>query len=189
MVVVADVLIQTCLQLFYAFKSFQIEKLGLQRTKEAFHCGIVQAISLTRHALLYTLYRQFLTVLRVLILPALIRVHHKLRLVLQLLESLVQHIGDQLEARPGRHFVRHDLTVVQVQHGREIQLSIGHFKLGHIGHPFLVRALRRELALQQIRRNFPDGALIGAYFLGRTTDLRPNSAINRSTNLLVDQRA
>ncbi|RMO78503.1 hypothetical protein ALQ34_200100 [Pseudomonas syringae pv. maculicola] len=189
MVVVADVLLQTCRQLFYAFKSFQVEKLGLKRTKKAFHRSVVQAISLTRHALLHTLYRQFLTVLRVLILPALIRVHHKLRLVLQLLQRLVQHTGDQLKARPGRQFVRHDLTVVQVHHRREIQLSIGHFKLGHIGHPFLVRALRREIALQQIRCNFSDGALIGTVFFWSNNGAQTQFSHQFLHNLLVDQRA
>ena len=53
MVVVMDVLVQACLELFYTFKTLEVEKLGLQCSEKALDHRIIQAIPLSRHALLY----------------------------------------------------------------------------------------------------------------------------------------
>ena len=107
-----DVFIQPRLQRLNAFKSLQVEKLGFQRTKETFHCGIVQTVPFARHALFNPELGQFMAVLGVLVMPALVRVDDQLWLALQTLESLIQHIVDQRQAGPGGHFIRNDFAVI-----------------------------------------------------------------------------
>ena len=51
MIVVADVLAEFFLQLINAGKALQIEALRFKCAEEAFHGGIVEAISSPRHAL------------------------------------------------------------------------------------------------------------------------------------------
>ena len=58
--------------MFYGIKLLQVEKLALEMTKEILHNRVVIAVTLSAHTLLDTLFFQHLSVLLVLIVPALI---------------------------------------------------------------------------------------------------------------------
>jgi hypothetical protein len=62
--------------------------------------------------------------------------------------------------------ISHDLTVVEVEHGREIELLALYVELGHVCNPPLIRPFCVELALQDVRRSGMNLAAIGAVFLG-----------------------
>ena len=51
MVVIVDVVFDAGLQLVEVAKSVQVEELRLERSEEALHRGVIEAISFTRHAL------------------------------------------------------------------------------------------------------------------------------------------
>mgnify|MGYP003429873959 FL=1 len=68
MVVVMDVLVQACLELFYTFKTLEVEKLGLQCSEKTLDHRIVQTVPFSRHALLYASILQRTLVSRLLVL-------------------------------------------------------------------------------------------------------------------------
>jgi hypothetical protein len=63
-----DVLVQACLELFYTFKTLEVEKLGLQCSEKTLDHRIVQTVPFSRHALLYASILQRTLVSRLLVL-------------------------------------------------------------------------------------------------------------------------
>ncbi|MNP04037.1 hypothetical protein D3C76_959410 [compost metagenome] len=91
---------------------------------------------------------------------------HELRFLSQAIERFAKHVPNQAIARAAGHFVGHDFAVVQIHHGRQIELLLSYFELGYVSHPLLVWALSDKISLQYIRCHFADGTSIGAIFLG-----------------------
>src|SRR3546814_10431625 len=74
-----------------------MEKLGLERTEEAFHRGIVQAVGLARHALRNSMLGQHASIDWLLILPALVGVQHGFLLGRDVPEDFLEHGANQVE--------------------------------------------------------------------------------------------
>ena len=74
MVVVVDVAVYARLQFLDVGESVEIEELGLERSEEALHRGIIQAVSFARHALGETLVAELFAIGWYLIVPPLIGV-------------------------------------------------------------------------------------------------------------------
>ena len=115
-IVVTDVPPDTGLQLLDALEAVQVEELGFKRAEEAFHGGIVQAVSLAGHALRHRSRCQHAPVVRLLVLPTLVRVQNRPIGWSKPSQRLFQHAAHELEHRPAAGLVGHDLTVVQVHH-------------------------------------------------------------------------
>lgn len=58
-----------------------------------------------------------------------------------------------------------DLAVIQVQHGRQVQLLPFESELRHIGDPFLVRGIGVKIALQEVRCDMAVRPLVRAISL------------------------
>jgi hypothetical protein len=71
-IVVLDVAINPCLQLLYAAEFFKVVEFRLQRTEEALHRGIVEAIAFTGHTLLRSVCVKKPTVFGHPVLPTLV---------------------------------------------------------------------------------------------------------------------
>lgn len=76
-----------------------------------------------------------------------------------------QHLEGHLHVRGPGCRVGDDLVVAEVNHGQEVELSAAHLEFGDVGHQLGHRALRLEVAGQQIRGGLADLAHVGAVFL------------------------
>ena len=75
-----------------------------------------------------------------------------------------QHLEDHLHVRGPGYRVGDDLVVVEVNHGRKVELSAAHLEFGDVGHQLGHRVLRLEVAGQQVREGLADLAHVGAVF-------------------------
>lgn len=67
-----------------------------------------------------------------------------------------QHLEEHLHVRGPGYRVGDDLVVVKVHHGRKVELRAAHLEFGDIGHQLGHRALRLEVAGQQVRGRLAD---------------------------------
>ena len=131
------------------FEFLQIQQLTFEYAKEILHDGIVRAVVLAAHALPDSFSPEHM-----LILPALIRMEAQLCSIWYSLKCLLQQGSYHAQYWPVRDGIADQITVVQIQNGREIHLLSKQTELGYISHPFLVWLFRIEVPVQQIRSNF-----------------------------------
>ena len=65
----------------------------------------------------------------------------------------LQCIDDQVATDPAAHRPTHNATRVQIQYHRQIQPALACLDVGDIGCPAFIRALCREVLLEQVVRN------------------------------------
>ena len=82
------------------------------------------------------------------------------------LESLLQHVPYNAEVGNLRYGIAHDLAVVQIQDGGEIELLSVHFEFGDIRGPFRIRLYRLETAIQSVGSYSSDLASVGTIPFG-----------------------
>ena len=82
-----------------------------------------------------------LTVAKVLVLPTLIGVQYQTVKIVELDESLVQHIVHLFQIRTFGDVVGYDLSVEHVQYRGKIELDRAYVYLRHISRPFAVREM------------------------------------------------
>ena len=63
-----------------------------------------------------------------------------------------ERVGDQLRRHAGAHRPADDAPREEVDDGRHIEPALGRPDVGEVGDPLLVRPLRRELAIEKVRR-------------------------------------
>ena len=85
------------------------------------------------------------------------------------LKGLLKHGSYHTQHWPVRDSIADQITVVQIQNGREIHLLSKQAELGYVGHPFLVWLFRIEVPAQQIRSNFSYFTLVRTIFLDSDT--------------------
>ena len=102
------------------------------------------------------------------------------------LKRLLQHGSYHTQYWPVRDGIADQITVVQIQNGREIHLLSKQTELSYIGHPFLVWLFRIEVPVQQIRGNFPHFALVRMIFLDSDTANQPQLLHKPLDCLVVD---
>ena len=91
---------------------------------------------------------------------------HQGTVVRDLSESPLQHVPYNAEVGNLRYGIAHDLAVVQIQDGGEIELLSVHFEFGDVRGPSRVRLHRLETAIQPIGGYFADLTSIGTIPLG-----------------------
>ena len=116
------------------------------------------------------LLSEHLLVLLVLVLPALVRVENQLLSPSGYgFKRLLQHGSYHAQNRSVRDGIADQITVVQIQNWREIQLLTKQTELCHIGDPLLVWLFGIEVPVQQIWRNFAHFSLVRTIFLDSDT--------------------
>ena len=121
------------------------------------------------HALLDPFPPEHALVLLVLVLPALIRMENQPCSIWYSLKRLLQHGSYHAQYWPVRDGIANQITVVQIQNGREIHLLSKQTELSYVGRPFLVWLFRIEVPVQQIRSNFSHFTLVRTIFLDSDT--------------------
>lgn len=101
-----------------------------------------------------------------------------------LASAFFEHIADQRHLRASLRLVSHDLSVVQVQHRREIKLVTPDIEFGHIGYPFLVGSICVELSIQNVSHFDIALSAPRAVFLGTNQRLEPQQ-LHQPLNALV----
>ena len=152
------------------FKLLQIQKLALEVAEEALHGGIVIAVAFAAHALSNPILLQYLPILLVLVVPALVGVQDQLVLLRQDFQCLFQHRCHHQQIRTFGQSIGHNVTAAQIHDRGQVQLLTKQPELRHIRCPLLVRLLCLEVPIQQIFSNFAHFTLV------RTVFLHPNTA-------------
>ena len=80
-IIVVQIMDQFLLEVLHRLECLQIEQFTFQQAKEIFHHGIVETITFAAHALPDALTFEHTLVLLVLVVPALVRMEDKFRLV------------------------------------------------------------------------------------------------------------
>jgi len=129
---------------------FAGDPLGLQRGEEALHRGIVPDVSRSAHRTGDAIVGHQALELFAGVLAALVGMVQQGIGLAAPPDRHDQGVGDEL----GRHGVAHrpadDAARVQVDHGRNIQPAFGGPDVGEVGHPFTVRRVGGELAIEHI---------------------------------------
>lgn len=97
-----------------------------------------------------------------LVLPAHVRMQQRGAFAIEPALEARQHLEDHLHVRGPGYRVGDDLVVVEVNHGREVELGAAHLEFGDVGHQLGHRVLRLEVAGQQVRGGLADLAHVGA---------------------------
>src|SRR5260364_42770 len=87
------------------------------------------------------------------------------------------------------NLVRDDLAVVYVHHWRQVEFLAANVEFRHIRYPFLVRIVRLELALEDIRRGATDFAPVGAVLLLSDARLQLQCSHETLHGFVIDQLA
>ena len=93
-VVVIQIGNQFLFEVFHGIEILEIEQFALQQTEEVFDHSIIQAVTFPAHALDHSIIGQFLLVMLVLILPALIRMKNRCCPRGQLACGAIEHVHD-----------------------------------------------------------------------------------------------
>ena len=102
------------------------------------------------------------------------------------LELVAQGVRYHAQYWPVRDGIADQITVVQIQNGREIHLLAKQTELGYIGHPFLVWFFRIEVSVQQIRSDFSHFSFVRTIFLDSDTANQPQRLHKPLDCLVVD---
>ena len=153
------------LEVLHGLERLQVKQFTLEQTKKVPHHGIVQTVAFATHALPDALTFEHALVLLVLVLPALVRVENQLRSVWYGFKSLVQHRSYHTQNGPLGDRIAHQIAVVQIQDGREIQFLAEQAEFRHICDPLLAWLFGKEVTVQQVRRDLSDLAFVGAILL------------------------
>lgn len=124
---------------------------GFENFKEVLNHRMVQTVPLMGHALGKVSVVQRFLVFPHLVMPSLIRMEDGFLSERKVFESLV----DQFIRRPEFECIGNDFTVKQIQYRRQVEFLPEKGELRHIGHPFLIWFLGREIPAQYIRRYVP----------------------------------
>jgi len=151
-----------------------VEHLALHRPEEGLHDGVVEAVPLPRHRLTDPAAFQLLDVPTLLVLPALVGMEYEARQVRVGEEGRLQHPPCLGGIRPQAQVVGDYLAGEHVLDRAEVALPPGEGELAHVGRPFPVRAVAREIALvvglpvlpdvfldDEVRGHVADRALVG----------------------------
>ena len=79
-------------------------------------------------------------------------------------KCLVQHVCHHTEHRAIRYGIADQIAAVQIENWGQIQFLAKQAELRHIRDPFLIRLVRMEIPIQQIRCIFAHFSLVGAIF-------------------------
>ena len=127
-----------------------------------------------------------------LILPALVRMEQSSFGYLTIGERLLHHPSRLREIRMSRYVVSDDLPVVEIHHGREIDLSnASEVELCYIGYEHLVGNLYVEMTLQKVLGHIPDRSQVGTVlsYLLRPLSLQTQLPHDLLNDLVVDTGA
>ena len=182
-IVIVEIVNQFSLKVFHGCKFLQIEQLALEQAEEVFDHGTVQTVSFPAHALPDAFLLGHPLVLLALVLPALIGMQNQIDSVWYLLKSFIQHGRNQAQNRPAGDCIADQITAMQIQNGRKIQLLPEQAKFRYIRNPLLVWLFGMEVPVQQIWRDLADLTLEERYFFILTRQIRPICFISRWTVL------
>ena len=168
------------------FKLLQIQKLALEVAEEALHGGIVIAVAFAAHALSNPILLQYLPILLVLVVPALVGVQDQLVLLRQHFQCLFQHRCHHQQIRTFGLSLGHNIAAAQIHDRGQVQLLTKQPELRHIRRPLLVWLLGMEVAIQQIFCHLAHFALVRAVFLHANTANKPQFLHQSLYCLVID---
>jgi hypothetical protein len=148
------------------------DEFSLQGSPEAFHGGIVIAVSLAAHGCPHSEPIDQFAVLLGTILASAIRVVGQVGCRAFHPHCTEQRLGNQVLRHPGSHGIAHDLSGVQVLVSGKIQPALIRWNIRNIGHPDLARrrsleslpkkVLRHRQNVPGVRRRFEPAFLFTA---------------------------
>lgn len=160
-----DVVCQLVLKILGGREGLVVEEFGLEQAKEGLDHTVVIAIAFSGHTLLDAFIFEHLPIRFHPIMPTLVRVEQQRRMVGDLMECLLQHVRHQAKVRGLGEGITNDLSVEQVQDGRQIEFPVHDLEFGDIRDPFHIRPDRFEIALQEMGSHPTHLSPIGAIFL------------------------
>ena len=102
------------------------------------------------------MFRQPLSIAKVLVLPTLIGVQYEAVKIVELDESFVQHIVHLFQIWAFGDVIGYDLSVEHVQYRGKIELDRAYVYLRHVSRPFAVRGIGLKVPGDYIRGDFAD---------------------------------
>ncbi len=155
--------------MLHGLELLQIQQLAFKQAEEVLcHC-IVQTVSFATHTLPDAFSFEHTLVQLVLVLPALVGMENETCPIWYGCKSFVEHCRYHTQNRSLRDSIAHQISVVQIQNGRKIELLAKQAELCHISNPLLVRPFRMEISVQQIGRNLAHFSSVRTIFFDSDT--------------------
>ena len=153
-IVIVDIAYNHLYEFLFTGETPAIIAFPFQDAPEPLHWAVVNAVCHTGHTLSHSSLYEFLVERSACVLEASIAVESRMG-IQGCLNSLVKGFVNEWVIIALTQHIGHDAPVTEIQDGAQIKFmylnTLIPFELRHIAKPFLIRLLRIELAVQQVR--------------------------------------